>query len=568
MRRLTASATALCVLPFLLLLLYIGIYSINGPEWDHVNSAEIFDRWDRGAFTLEYLFRPHNEHRKAAVRLVILGLGLMTRWNNRVEAFAHWALMAGTALLLYRLFRRDTALDSRPPPIVWFIPIAALLASPRSYDALLGDGFPHYLSILGIVGALGTLVFAPLSPARLAGAIAFGLLASFSLSNGLLIWPVGVLVLLADTRVSGTRRSWRYAAVWGAAGVATIVGYFIGYKDPGNHSSPWLVVQHPTIAITHYLYGNGSSLAPEPHSALVFGAIVLVLAIACLLLVAADWWWRRLRPPLGAWLIVMVLVGTVMITLNRAGFGTRQALESRYTAMLVLGPIGVYWCVVARRASLLGESLRGALAISIATILAIGYLAASLDAWTIAPYWYSRKAWMSYLMYSAKYQPTSVLEKLYPNGEHARIYSAAMERMHFNVFADPHVVPESLTTDAPRSQYEVNAVNGRPPSEAPIEIGESDAITVNGYAFSGDGRRPARAVFFTIDGTRDLPAHMGVYGLNLGGGIRGRQRRWSGFSGSFGGFVLPPGEHTVALKIVPDGSHAFVTPPIARIIRR
>ena len=34
---------------------------------------------------------------------------------------------------------------------------------------------------------------------------------------------------------------------------------------------------------------------------------------------------------------------------------------------------------------------------------------------------------MGYLMYTAKYQPLSLLEKLYPNPNHARIYSAALE---------------------------------------------------------------------------------------------------------------------------------------------
>src|SRR5215471_4943579 len=90
-----------------LLLLFILVYRVNGPEWDHVTSAEIFWRWDIHQFTPAFLFKQHNEHRIAAPRLAILALGLLTKWNNPVEMIAHWALMCTTALVLFGAFRRE-----------------------------------------------------------------------------------------------------------------------------------------------------------------------------------------------------------------------------------------------------------------------------------------------------------------------------------------------------------------------------------------------------------------------------------------------------------------------------
>jgi hypothetical protein len=568
-RRLDVLAWTLAIVPALVLLLYVAVYTVNGPEWDHVNSAEIFDRWDRGEFTLEYLFRQHNEHRKAAPRLAILALGKLTRWDNRPEAFAHLALMAGTALILFAAFRRDTGLtEARCRPLLFFAPIACLLASQRSYDALLGDGFPHYLSIIGFAGALCTLAFARPSAGALAGAIACGLLASFSISNGLLVWPIGLLILLCDARVDPPRGfTWTRAAVWGAAGAITIAAYFHGYRDPGNHSSPRFLLEHPSIGLEHFLAVNGSSLAPDLHGALVFGAIILLLDLVFLVLVLDDWWRRRQRPPFGAWLIVTVLVSGMMITMNRAGFGADQALASRYTGISVLAPIGLYWIAVAARDR---WRLARPMKVSLATLMLVGYLAASVDAWAIAPEWYSRKSWMAYLMYSAKYQPSSLLEKLYPNPDHARVYSAAMERLGYNVFADPHLRPETLVVGNTRPDYAVETVNGQPAGAGTkIEVGADDAVVVEGWAFNDTSTGPARAVFLTIDGTRDLPAHVGIYRPGLGGGIRRRDRRWAGFTGSFGGFVLEPGEHTLTVKIASDdGMRAFVTRPVARIVRR
>jgi len=566
-------AWALIALSALALLLFVAIYAVNGPEWDHVNSAEIFYRWDQGRFTLEYLFRQHNEHRKAAPRVVILGLGLLTRWRNPPEMYLHWALMCTTALVVYGAFRRELA--DKTHAILLFVPMMFLLVSPRSYDALLGDGFPHYLSILFLIAALRILAFSRRTWAALAGAIACGLVTSFSISNGLLVWPFGLVLMLADMRGARPEERgakspvgvWPRAIVWAIAGAITFAFYFHGYVDPGNHSSPRFILQHPTIALRHFLTLNGSVLAPATQSAEVFGAVLLFMYFGLFVTVAGDWWRNRERPPFGFWLVAIAVLSALLITANRAGFGVEQGLSSRYTAMLALAPIGLYWALAVRAGR---WRLAAPLSVSVATLMIVGYLMASLDAWTAAPAYASQRRWMAYLMYSAKYQPSSLLGKLYPNPDHARIYSAEMERMHYNVFADAHVLPEGLVASTTAPEYKVETVNDQVPGpDTRIEVDKDGSIDVVGYAMNDEGKSQARAVFLTIDGARDLPAASGLLRYTLGGPIRGRGRRWTGFRGSFGGFVLTPGEHTVAVKIVhDDGRNAYVTPIVARVIRR
>jgi hypothetical protein len=560
-------AWTLVVAPFLLLLAYIAIYAVNGPEWDHVATAEIFYRWRDGTFDLEYLFRQHNEHRKAVPRLIILGLGLLTRWDNRPEAVLHWALMGAAAAVLFAAFRRDVApRDSRVAALLLFVPAACLLASPRSYEALLGDGFPHYCSILGYVAALYLLIYRT-GPAALAGAALCGLIATFSISNGLLIWPLGVVILLSRMRTDGLRAV--PAVVWGTIGAATIALYFRGYVDPGNSSGPGYLLQEPAKALAHFLATNGSSLAPHIPSAVAVGAVIVALDVWCLVRVFDDWWRRREAPPLAAWLIVTILISVALITLNRAGFGVRQAIESRYTGLTVLAPIGIYWCMLARRQQ---WRVHISLRVFVTVLLLGGYVYAAGHAWRMAPAWNARKTWMAYLFYTAKYQPLSLLEKLYPNPHHARIYSAEMERMGYNVFAEPHLDPRQLSPGAPRPDFEIELLNTLPLSGSKtLTVSESDAIEIVGWAYNQAGTGPARAVFLTVDGTTDYPAHLGSYRVERGGYLRGRARRWSGFQASIGAFVLPPGEHTLSLKIVPDENHgnqAFVTEPFARILRR
>jgi hypothetical protein len=566
--RRTLVAWALVLLPALALLIYISIYGVNGPEWDHVWSTELFERFDRHVLTLPFLFGQHNEHRTPVSRLAILALGELTRWNNRAEQYAHWALMCVTAAVLYAGFRREASPGVlQRSALLTFAPIALVMMSPRSYDPLLGFGLPHYLAVIGLVGALCTLAFARPSVPALAGAIACGLVATFSLSNGLLIWPIGLLLLLCDAHAQPPRGSRARAMIWAAVGAVTIVGYLHGYTDPGNHSSPWFLLEHPRVSLFHYFALNGSPLAPGMVGAVVVGGILVALEAACVALSLDDCWRRRLRPPAGVWLIAIVLISCALVSMHRAGFGIAQAIETRYVATSMLGVVGLYWCLVARRRD---WPFAQPMMAAVAALMVAGYLYVSIDAWEIAPRWYARKSRMAYLLYSAKYQPTSILDALYTSGEEARRYSSALERLRFNVFAEDHVQPGQLALDWPQPEFVVEDVNAHPVgSTIPIEVGRNDAVTVDGWAFNGTGSGPARAVFLTIDGRDDVPAQVGVYRPRLGGAVQRRYRRWGGFSGSFGGFVLAPGEHVLTVKVVSDdGRHAYVSEPIARLVRR
>ena len=139
-----------------------------------------------------------------------------------------------------------------------------------------------------------------------------------------------------------------------------------------------------------------------------------------------------------------------------------------------------------------------------------GVWLATVNAWRIAPSWNSRKSWQSYLQYSAKFQPVAILEQLYPNADHARIYASEMEKMGYNVFAEKHVDPRQLSIGSARPDFRIELVNGhRAFGAEPFTITEKGAIEISGWAYNLEGTAPARAIFITVDGTMDLPGHMG-----------------------------------------------------------
>jgi len=561
-------AWGMVLLPALLLLLYIVLHRVNGPTWDYTTLAEVFDKWHHGTFTLSFLFRQHNEHRIAVPRLVILALGELTRWDNRTEMIAHWWLMCAITVLLFRSFRIELGGGvTSTERLLLFVPIALLSLSPRSQQAFMGFGFPHYLMILFFLAALNLLTFRRRSVATVAAAIVCAVAACFSLSNGLLVWPIGLGVLLSELHVRSRPRGPVAAiAAWIACGAIVYAAYFHGYVDPGNHSSPSFVLQHPRLAGEHFMVLNGSVFATDVANALAFGTLAFTFYLAVVLAAAVDWWRHREPVPFGAWLVVTVLGSETMITLNRSGLLPVQGLDSRYTALLALGPIGLYAALVVRR-----TRWRFAVqsAIAVGALVAVGYLSVSIATWATAPIEMSDRKRMSYLVYSAKYQPDSILERLYANPQHARIYSAELEQLGLNVFADPHIRPDALVPTAVRPRFTVEKINGRAPGAEPIVMGAEDAIRLTGRAYDDAGTGPARGVFLTIDGARDLPAAAGLYTPPDIGYVSHRAYDWAGFDGSFGGSVLPPGDHTLALKIVADdGLHAYLSPTIARIKRR
>ncbi|HEX4565808.1 MAG TPA: hypothetical protein VH138_04215 [Vicinamibacterales bacterium] len=539
-----------------MLFLYVAVYRLNGAVQDHLASTIAFSLWDQHAPMGHYLFQQHNEHRILVPRLVILGLGLLTRWNNVPEMFAHATLMCVTAVILFGAFRREGG------SLAAFLPAMLMALSPRSYEALMGFGFPHYLEILFYVAALRLVVFDG-GWISLTSAVLCGEGATFSLANGLWVWPVGLLVILSQLRTATERQAtWTRAAVWTVASATTIGVYFHDYLPTGNHPDASFFAQHPLLALEHFLVLNGTVFAASVPAALVLGALALVLYVWIVALAIRDWRRRREPPPYGFWLVVSVIASNATVTAGRAIFGPIQALDSRYAAVIALAPIGAYGCVAVRRNV---WPAAPALKRVLATLLVGGYAVVTVQTWAAAPAWYSRRKEAAYVLYTMRNQPDSeVLLKVAPIVSEARWFSSELERMHLNVFAEPHISATDLMPTPVRPPLRIETINGRLRSPAPIVVGPEDSVEVRGYAFGATGGGPARAMFVTIDSKMNLPAVTGLYRAGAAG-----PSKWTGFAGSFAGFVLMPGEHTLSLTVVSDdGRHAYVTDRIATIIRR
>ena len=182
-------------------------------------------------------------------------------------------------------------------------------------------------------------------------AIFVAVVGSFSSLQGLLIWPVG-LVLLYHRR----RPLWT-AGVWVVAAGATTVLYFHNFTSSKVFNPNETILKLPFDAVKFFVFALGDVVGlqetkPEQSNGWVmaFGVVILVLAV----LVLVRWGLRRdehSAAPIGIALILYGLLFDALITQGRLFLLYFAASASRYTTNDVLVLAGIYLTALDRSSS-------------------------------------------------------------------------------------------------------------------------------------------------------------------------------------------------------------------------
>jgi hypothetical protein len=114
-------------------------------------------------------------------------------------------------------------------------------------------------------------------------ALVFAFLATFSQGNGILVWPIGLLVLLTDNHWQAAK--WRHALVWifTAAIAITIYGWARHvYSEPSPVTADMFfsqLQQHPALPFLSMLAFLGSTVFSASHAMLAIGLGVVMLLV-------------------------------------------------------------------------------------------------------------------------------------------------------------------------------------------------------------------------------------------------------------------------------------------------
>ncbi|RAK00250.1 hypothetical protein LX87_01950 [Larkinella arboricola] len=315
-------------------------YAINIPKFeDHTLKAFLLNLEKAGSvheWVYEF-FRQHNEHRIVYDRIITwLDYNLTGKLN-----YIHLMVVGNLSLvLLLAVFVR--ALQKTGAAVWMALPVALLLFNLSQWENM----FWAMASLQNFtVVALALATFYALAFKNRVGWTAIGLavVATITSGNGLLIWPVGLMLLFLRQDYAGVMR-------WLAALAVSFRLYFLYYeKPPGNPVDSGTLLQK----FHGWLLFNGAAAEALPFqnfllSCTVLGAVLLgVTALLSILFLKQH----LFGPKLSGWQIFFLgtaafVVGSgLVVALNRVGFGLATLTTSRYKiySLTLLSLLFTYW---------------------------------------------------------------------------------------------------------------------------------------------------------------------------------------------------------------------------------
>ncbi|HEX4630618.1 MAG TPA: hypothetical protein VH188_06605 [Chthoniobacterales bacterium] len=319
----------LALVPIVFIGFIIDRYGVNVPYADEWSNLLLVEKHDAGKLTLGALMRPHNGHRIFIPRLIFLAFADWAHGNVRAEMFFSLFVCALTSAgLLYLLWR--TVRTGWPQLLALWALINVLLFSPiQAENWLWGFQFQILLSNLCALGALIAITANLRFAIRVTLAALFAVVGLFSFGQGVLIWPVVGLLMIArgETR--------RRILIWGGVTLAILCGYFLSYhgKDLTSAVAHWW--DYPVFFFAFL----GAPLAEVTNS----DPMVLPVSVGATLCAAyfgllISCFRRGLAERDGVWLALgaFPIGGALLAAASRTHFGVRQALDSRYTTVAVI----------------------------------------------------------------------------------------------------------------------------------------------------------------------------------------------------------------------------------------
>lgn len=283
---------------------------------------------------IRYLFSQHNEHRILVPRLVFLADWTWFQGRNGLNlvAIGLFQLLGGACFVHAALSQRPKALG-----VFGLTAAVAMIASLMQWENLFWGFQVSFVAVYAAgVWAIYLFCRAAFDETRtrfglLAAAMAFFVVATFSMANGVFAGAAMVLVgLLARRR--------GFVITAGLVTAVLLAVYLQGYHRPEAHSPPGLALQHPGRFVFYVSVFLGNLWAPgRPDAAALIGLVGMAATFAMFVLLLR----KDGRDPVRAALFGVVLfvgMSAAVTSLGRLNFGVVQALSSRY-----ITPTAYFW---------------------------------------------------------------------------------------------------------------------------------------------------------------------------------------------------------------------------------
>ena len=328
-----------------------GVNAIYYDQWENIallTHNSYFQNSYSGHTTLPMLWQQHGENRNLFPNLVVLALGRLTHFNIVVELYLSAVLLVGSLSLIILAHRQDVART----PLLYYLPVAFLVLTLGQFEnTLFGFQFWLYLVVLTLAATIFLLDRPNLSWFIFVAAVITAIIGSYSAIDGLILWPVGLVVLFWK------RRPRVFLWTWALSAIATITLYFYGYnysKASTGGGTYSYALSHFASAAEFFFVAIGDLMGvPLAHAShttvaalVAMGVAIFLLAVACLVLFARPS--HRSRSPVGPALICFGLLLAGTVTFGRVNLGIQAATQSRYVTEDLLILAGCYLCLLER----------------------------------------------------------------------------------------------------------------------------------------------------------------------------------------------------------------------------
>lgn len=379
-RRLAAATALACGATWIVMATWSLAFFVDVPRWDIWDSVRLIEKHYAGTLTPADFWGAHNEHRPLTARLVIFASLWLTQWNHWAELGVSLALSA-FQLLLIVVFVGRSQTHRLPVHPLSLVVIGLMIFSATQWENWLRGYHVHI--VMGAVATMAALLVLCVGRptfARLAGAMALGVLGELSFGSGLIVWPLGALAI-AGRRGDGWPAR---LAAWCVVSAVAIALYFPGLPHrPGlsevSVASPFEAVRVAvgtlvSIAMPIIYIPDVFAGPTDLRQALVVAVASVAVCLALVLIVVR---WRQDALGEYTWLFPALLVAFglgsgALAAMGRASMGLYALTASRYIVYAGCFWVGLLLLLAMRPSTARPSWTRATTAVLLMCALALG----------------------------------------------------------------------------------------------------------------------------------------------------------------------------------------------------
>lgn len=319
-------------IPFIYLVYLVVTFSVDLPYRDSWDLIPYIEKVHSDNLTPVDLWAQHNEHRIFFPRIIMLLYAELTHWDIKHATLINILLGALIFSSFAYLVRKTT--QKKKTISLWIFPVLSLIIfSLNQWENWFHEWqMQIFLSVLLFLNWVIIMSSDNLNRLKFFAATILAVISTYSFSNGLIIWPIGALLLVLKSKFK--RNNLSYLFIWVASSIVIYISYFINYQRPLYHPPLLAFTKDLSGYVKYVLVYLGTPVAiSDTNAALFFGFFGLFITSFAYLFIIKN----KLTPfstlvPYMC-LTLYVILSALITGIGRAGISNNLVPTSRYATI-------------------------------------------------------------------------------------------------------------------------------------------------------------------------------------------------------------------------------------------